>query len=73
MTIRAEVETIGGYSAHADRTELRKWVRALGGPIKRAFVVHGEDPAREAMREILTSEGVEEVVLPTMGQGFKLQ
>src|SRR6478609_329504 len=73
VTIRAEVETIGGYSAHADRTELRKWVRALGGPIKRAFVVHGEDPAREAMREILTSEGVEEVVIPTMGQGFKLQ
>jgi metallo-beta-lactamase family protein len=73
VTIRAEIETISGYSAHADRTELRKWVRGLGGPIKRAFVVHGEEPAREAMRAILTAEGVGEVVLPTMGQSFKLQ
>ena len=52
--LRAEVETIGGYSAHADRTELRAWVRRLGGPIRRAFVRarraagargHGGDPA----------------------------
>ena len=73
MTLRAEIETIGGYSAHADRSELRKWVRALGGPIKRAFVVHGEEPAREAMRTLLKGEGVDEVVLPAMGEGFKLQ
>ena len=42
---RAEVESINGYSAHADRAELRAWVRRLGGPIRRAFVVHGEPPA----------------------------
>jgi len=73
LPVRAEVETIGGYSAHADRTELRKWVRGLGGPIKRAFVVHGENPARDAMAELLRSEGVLEVVLPTQGQSFRLQ
>jgi metallo-beta-lactamase family protein len=71
--IRAEVETLGGYSAHADKHELRKWVRQLGGPIRRAFVVHGENGARAAMAEILKSEGVEEVVLPALGQSFKLQ
>jgi len=48
---RAEVESISGYSAHADRDELRSWVRRLGGPIRRAFVVHGEPPALEAMAE----------------------
>ncbi|HEX7918457.1 MAG TPA: MBL fold metallo-hydrolase [Gemmatimonadales bacterium] len=73
VDVRAETETIGGYSAHADRTELRKWVRALGGPIKRAFVVHGENSAREAMGKLLTSEGVQEVVLPTQGESFRLQ
>jgi metallo-beta-lactamase family protein len=73
MPVRAEVGTIGGYSAHADRTELRKWVRALGGPIKRAFIVHGENDAREAMAGILRSEGAGEVVLPTQGQSFRLQ
>ena len=73
LPVRAEIVTIGGYSAHADRTELRKWVRGLGGPIKRAFIVHGENAAREAMAELLRSEGVPEVVLPTQGQSFRLQ
>ena len=44
--VRAEIETIGGYSAHADRTELRAWIRAVGGPIRRAFCVHGEPVPR---------------------------
>ncbi|HEX5004837.1 MAG TPA: MBL fold metallo-hydrolase, partial [Gemmatimonadales bacterium] len=70
--VAAEVETIGGYSAHADRAELRAWVRKIGGPVRRAFVVHGEDPAREAMARILKDEGVGEVVLPQLGQGFDL-
>ncbi|HEV8356423.1 MAG TPA: MBL fold metallo-hydrolase [Gemmatimonadales bacterium] len=69
---RAEVQTIGGYSAHADRTELRAWVRRLGGPVRRAFVVHGEPPAAAAMAQILKEEGVAEVAVPTLGQSFDL-
>ena len=70
--VAAEIETIGGYSAHADRAELRNWVRSIGGPVGRAFVVHGENPAREAMARILAEEGIKSVVLPDLGQGFDL-
>jgi metallo-beta-lactamase family protein len=70
--IAAEVETIGGYSAHADRTELRAWVKKLGGPVKRAFCVHGEDVALEAMAAILRSEGIPDVVVPKHGESFTL-
>jgi metallo-beta-lactamase family protein len=69
---RAEVETISGYSAHADRDELRAWVRRLGGPIRRAFVVHGEAPALEAMAAILQEEGVRDVRIPKHGESFEL-
>jgi metallo-beta-lactamase family protein len=69
---RAEVETIAGYSAHADRAELRAWVRRLGGPIRRAFVVHGETPALGAMAAILREEGVREVIQPKHGEAFDL-
>ncbi len=72
VTRRAEVETIGGYSAHADRTELREWVKALGGPVKRAFVVHGEPEAAEAMRTLLLESGVGEVTVPRLGESFVL-
>jgi metallo-beta-lactamase family protein len=70
--VRAEIESIGGYSAHADRKELRSWVRMLGGPVRRAFVVHGEAGPAQAMSRILSEEGVEEVVIPQMGQSFDL-
>jgi metallo-beta-lactamase family protein len=69
---RAEVETIGGYSAHADRGELRAWVRRLGGPVRRAFVVHGEPPALEAMADILRSEGIRDVTVPRHGESVEL-
>jgi metallo-beta-lactamase family protein len=69
---RAQVETIGGYSAHADKNELRAWVKALGGQIKRAFVVHGEPEAAEAMAAILKECGVHEVDVPRLGESFSL-
>jgi metallo-beta-lactamase family protein len=70
---RAEVETIDGYSAHADRNELRAWVRQLGGPIRRAFVVHGEPAALGAMADLLREEGVREVHVPEQGDVYDLQ
>ena len=71
-TIRAEVETISGYSAHADRNELRAWVKRLGGPVRRAFCVHGEGPSLDAMAQILREEGVPSVHVPKHGEGFDL-
>jgi len=69
---RCEVETLGGYSAHADAAELRAWVRQLGGPIRRAFVVHGETPGLRAMADILREEGVKEVHVPDLGDVYEL-
>jgi metallo-beta-lactamase family protein len=72
LPVRAGVETIGGYSAHADRNELRGWLRKLGGPIKRAFVVHGEREATLAMAQLLKEEGVRQVDVPAQGESFDL-
>ncbi len=70
--LRAEVDILEGYSAHADRHELVKWVQRMGGPIRRAFVVHGEPEAAEAMATLLRHEGVGEVIIPRHGEGFDL-
>jgi metallo-beta-lactamase family protein len=69
---RAEVETINGYSAHADRNELRAWVHRLGGPVRRAFVVHGEPAGLEAMAATLREAGVKDVRVPKHGESFEL-
>ena len=71
-TIRAEVATIDGYSAHAGRDELRRWVKELGGPIQRAFCVHGEPESLLAMQKILQEEGVKEVHVPKHGETFEI-
>lgn len=72
VEVRAEIETISGYSAHADRQELRAWLRRLGGPVRRAFCVHGEPEQLGAMAELLRDEGVGEVIVPGHGESFTL-
>jgi hypothetical protein len=47
-------------------------VRRLGGPIRRAFVVHGEAPALEAMAQALKEAGVRDVRVPRQGESFEL-
>jgi metallo-beta-lactamase family protein len=70
VAVRAEVATIGGYSAHADRSELRHWVEGLGEPAGRAFVVHGEAEQTAAMVDIVRSCGTDNVEIPSLGQAF---
>ncbi|MBL0178783.1 MAG: MBL fold metallo-hydrolase [Gemmatimonadetes bacterium] len=67
---RAGIETLTAYSGHADGEEMRTWLRALGGPIKRAFVVHGDDLAVAIMVTILREEGVRDVIVPRQGESF---
>ena len=40
--VKARVERIHGFSAHADREELLQWLSGLKKPPKKIFVVHGE-------------------------------
>lgn len=73
VDVRCEVETISGYSAHADRNELKAWIHKLGEPPRRAFVVHGEPEAANAMAKILKEEGVRRVDIPKQGESFDLE
>lgn len=60
IPLRAQVEVLNGYSAHADRTELRAWLDAVreGSPqLKDVFLVHGEARAQDAFAASLTAGG----------------
>lgn len=72
-TVRAQVQTANGYSAHADRTELDAFVRAMGpSRMKTAFVVHGEEASSLTFADDLRSLGIAQVVVPTPGQEVTL-
>lgn len=72
VPVRAEVATIGGYSAHGDRTELKRWVEGLGPRPKHAFCVHGESEQLQAMAGIVRELGVSDVNVPALGQAFEI-
>jgi len=60
IPLRAEVEVINGYSAHADRTELATWidkVKATSPRLDPVWLVHGEVEAQDALQVSLTAKG----------------
>lgn len=60
VELRASVEVLNGYSAHADRTELSRWlgaVRKTSPALRQVYLVHGEVKAQDAFAERLRGEG----------------
>lgn len=59
LPLRANVEILNGYSAHADRNELHRWLKEVRGkgPAPHVHLVHGEPPAQEALTELLERDG----------------
>lgn len=74
VPLKAEVEILDGYSAHADRTELTEWleaVKATSPKLTRVLLVHGEPPAQEALSAALSSRGYH-VTAPAPGDQVRL-
>jgi metallo-beta-lactamase family protein len=60
VPLRARVEVLDGYSAHADRTELTVWlkaVRARSTSLRGVYLVHGEPGPQDALATDLRHEG----------------
>lgn len=60
IALRAQVTVIGGYSAHADRTELAAWldaVREQSPALGDVWLVHGERGAQDELSATLGRKG----------------
>jgi len=69
VDLRAHVEVLGGYSAHADRTELSNWLDAVhrtSPHLQQVYLVHGEPDAQDALAEKLGAKGYS-VTAPAAG------
>ncbi len=71
--VKADIETIEGFSAHADLDELLAWYDSLGGVQRQTFLVHGEEDASESLARHLRARGSEPVVIPELDQTFPLE
>lgn len=66
--LKARVEQVHGFSAHADRKEILEWLRHLKSAPRKIFLVHGEKQIAEVFRDYLTAQLGWPVVVPEYQQ-----
>jgi metallo-beta-lactamase family protein len=70
LQVRAEVVQLQTASAHADAPQLMTWLRAVPGRPHRAFVVHGDLDASDALRQRIERELHWQAVVPEHGSSW---
>ncbi|NOX96833.1 MAG: MBL fold metallo-hydrolase [Nitrospirae bacterium] len=62
--VQAGIEKINGFSAHADRDELLRWVSGFKKAPKKIFVVHGEKEVAADFASTLKEKFTSNVIVP---------
>ena len=72
--LKAQVECIDSFSAHADYNEIKEYLGQLDiEKLKKVFLVHGESEAQENLKKELESIGVKEVKIVKYGEEYAIE
>lgn len=72
ITVRADIYTLGGLSAHADRSALLNWLGNFRDKPRRVFVVHGEEDVASGFAATLETQFGWDAIAPTNGRSVIL-
>ncbi len=71
--VRAQIKTLGTFSAHADRADLIDYVKfSPPSVLKNIFLVHGEEDQALPLRDAFLEKGYEHVEFPAHGDTFEI-
>jgi metallo-beta-lactamase family protein len=70
ITVKAKVESIDGFSGHADRDDLLAWVSKFNRKPKKIFIVHGEEEVMDTFADLIKSKLGIETLIPDKGQSY---
>lgn len=73
IPVRADLYTLGGLSAHADRDALVNWLSRFRKPPRRTFVVHGEEETALGFADLIREGMGWKVEVPEMGASYILE
>lgn len=76
VPVRAQVRSLGNYSAHADHSELVAWVTKRLPAHGAIFLTHGEDEERAALKAALMHDdglASDQVLTPLLDDAFDLR
>ena len=71
--VRARIARIQGFSAHADRDDLMRWLSALAVTPKHIFITHGEIESAEEFSRFLSQTNGYENSVPKFGDTVRLK
>jgi metallo-beta-lactamase family protein len=72
MRLRAEVDSIGELSGHADQSELLEWMEPVVPTLKKVFLVHGEPDAQQTLKVEIEKLYKLEVVCPKRDERYEV-
>ena len=67
IAVRAQVHTLGGFSAHAGQTDLLNWFGVIAACRPQVVVAHGEDGPRRTLAKLIQQQHGLRPVLPDIG------
>ncbi|MEW6119257.1 MAG: MBL fold metallo-hydrolase [Pseudomonadota bacterium] len=73
IPVRADLYTLGGLSAHADRTALLGWLGHFREAPRKVFVVHGEENVASGFADTLRAHFGWNAEAPQPGQGVLIE
>jgi len=72
--VKARIEKIDGFSAHADRDELLRWLYYFKKSPEKIFLVHGEEEVINEFSEIVKKRfSLSEIIIPSYLEEFEIQ
>ena len=72
IAVKAQIHTLGGFSAHAGQRDLLKWFSAIAPSKPRVVLTHGEDDARAALAKKIQQQFGLKSISPKMGDTIEL-
>jgi metallo-beta-lactamase family protein len=72
IPVRAQLHTLGGFSAHAGQKDLLEWMSAIAPSKPQVVVTHGEDDSRNILAEQVRKRFGLKTFLPQMGDVVEL-
>jgi len=72
VSVNAKIHRLDGMSAHADASEIIRWLRTFRRAPKMTYLVHGEPSAQTALQARIAAELKWPVTIPSQGQKVEL-
>ncbi len=67
VAVKAQIHTLGGFSAHASQSQLLEWLEHIDKHNTRLFLVHGEEAAKVSLQQAANALGWR-AQIPSIGE-----